>query len=135
MKKMYKPKVRNDELSYLSTQVVFEYLRLQLGEQVECLVFPSVQTGKVGTNVVLFPEACVISSRRFISTSELEQAKGPGPRAKPDPLREDKKLAFIEDSLRYHKVTAIETKANETNRIDDVFMSDLVRERLGQPSR
>lgn len=57
VKKMSRPKARNDELSYLSTQVVFEYLRLRFGEQVDGLVFPSVQTGEAGTNVVLFPEA------------------------------------------------------------------------------
>ena len=54
---MSRPKARNDELSYLSTQVVFEYLRLRFGKQVDGLVFPSVQTGEAGTNVVLFPEA------------------------------------------------------------------------------
>ncbi|MFV9495353.1 RES family NAD+ phosphorylase [Pseudomonas aeruginosa] len=57
VKKMSRPKARNDELSYLSTQVVFEYLRLRFGKQVDGLVFPSVQTGEAGTNVVLFPEA------------------------------------------------------------------------------
>ncbi|MFO6407484.1 RES family NAD+ phosphorylase, partial [Pseudomonas aeruginosa] len=57
VKKMSRPKARNDELSYLSTQVVFEYLRLRFGKQVDGLVFPSVQTGEAGTNVVLLPEA------------------------------------------------------------------------------
>jgi hypothetical protein len=46
VKKMSRPKARNDELSYLSTQVVFEYLRLRFGRQVDGSVFPSVQTGE-----------------------------------------------------------------------------------------
>lgn len=65
VKKMSKPKGRNDELSYLSTQVVFEYLRLRFGSQVNGLVFPSVQTGEQGTNVVLFPEFSIVSEKNY----------------------------------------------------------------------
>ena len=135
VKKMSKPKERNDELSYLSTQVVFEYLRLQFGKQVDGLIFPSVQTGEVGTNVVLFPEACVVSATRFFPPDEIEQAMGADRMARPDPFSESEKLVFVANSLRYHRVTAIETKANEHDRIDDLFMSDLVRQRLGLPIR
>lgn len=131
VKKMSKPKGRNDELSYLSTQVVFEYLRLQFGDQVDGLVFPSVQTGEVGTNVVLFPEACVISSKKYFPPDELEKALEFDPFA--DPFREGEKLAFIASSLRFHRVKAIETKADEYNHIHDLFMSDLDRKRLGPP--
>lgn len=53
VKKMSRPKARNDELSYLPTQVVFEYLQLRFGKYVDGLVFPSVQTGEAGTNVVV----------------------------------------------------------------------------------
>lgn len=135
VKKMSKPKGRNDELSYLSTQVVFEYLRLQFGKQVDGLVFPSVQTGEVGTNVILFPEACIVSAKRFFPPDEFEQAMGADPLARPNPFDEGEKLVFIANSLRYHRVTAIETKADEHDRIDDLFMSDLVRQRLGLPIR
>lgn len=58
---MSRPKARNDEMSYLSTQGVFEYLRLRFGKYVDGLVFPSVQTGEAGTNVVLVPEASRLS--------------------------------------------------------------------------
>lgn len=133
VKKMSKPKGRNDELSYLATQVVFEFLRLQFGNEVSGLVFPSVQTGEVGTNVVLFPEACVVSATMFVPPSELEQALGPDLFVKPEPFEEGEKLAFVANSLRYHRITAIETKAEEHDRINDLFMSDLVRKRLGMP--
>ncbi len=134
VKKMSKPKGRNDELSYLSTQVVFEYLRLQFGNQVDGLVFPSVQTGEVGTNVVLFPEACVISSKKFSPSDELEQTLGVDIGVMPDsdPFGDGEvKLAFVAKSLRFHRVKAIETKADEYDHISELFMTDLVRKQLG----
>lgn len=133
VKKMSKPKGRNDDLAYLSTQVVFEYLRLQFGKQVDGLVFPSVQTGETGTNVVLFPEASVVSSLRYFPPDELELAFTADPRMQNEAFGEGTKLAFIANSLRYHRVTAIETKADEYKRPGELFMSDLTRKRLGLP--
>ncbi|GAB2529689.1 RES family NAD+ phosphorylase [Simplicispira piscis] len=123
VKKMSKPRGRNDDLSYLSTQVLFEYLRLEFGKQVDGLVFPSVQTAEIGTNVVLFPEASVISEEHF-------QAEGKQPK-----FREDEKLAFVDKSLRFHQVTAIKTDATEYDDIYGLFMSDQTRSRLGLPPR
>ena len=131
VKKMSKPKGRNDDLSYLSTQVVFEYLRLQFGTQVDGLVFPSVQTGEIGTNVVLFPEACVVSAKEFFPVDEFEQAMGADPLEKSDPFGDVEKLFFVANSLRYHRVTAIKTKADEYVWMDGLFMSDLNRKRFG----
>lgn len=131
VKKMSKPKGRNDELSYLSTQVVFEYLRLRFNTQVDGLVFPSVQTGEVGTNVVLFPESSVISEDHHFHPDEMEKVFGPDTEIAPDQFREGEKLAFVAGSLRFHRVMAIETKAEEHGQIDELFMSDLVRKRLG----
>lgn len=122
VKKMSKPKGRNDDLSYLSTQVVFEYLRLKFGKHVDGLVFPSVQTGEIGTNVVVFPEASVISKEHYKSDENA-------------PFREDDKLAYVDKSLRFHQVTAIKTDAVEHDDIHELFMSDLVRSRLGIPAR
>ncbi|MFJ2282054.1 RES domain-containing protein [Pseudomonas sp. NPDC087803] len=119
--KMSKPKGRNDELSYISTQVVFEYLRLRFGLQVDGLVFPSVQTGSIGTNVVLFPEASVLS-KIIIEKNESNPAYKFEPKAK---------LAVIADSVRFHKITAIETKATQYDEIHGLFMSELERKRMG----
>lgn len=132
VKKMSRPKGRNDELSYLATQVVFEFLRLEFGNEVDGLVFPSVQTGEAGTNVVLFPEACIVSAKGFVAPDELEKAFGPDPFAVPESFDEGAKLAFVVNSLCYHRVTAIETKADKYDRYNDLFMSDLVRKRLGK---
>ncbi|MNG14439.1 hypothetical protein D3C84_981900 [compost metagenome] len=75
---MSRPKARNDELRYLSTQVVFEYLRLRFGKSVDGLVFPSVQTGEAGTNVVLFPEpADSPTCLRTILTRRTAQSRRP----------------------------------------------------------
>lgn len=129
VKKMSRPKARNDELSYLSTQVVFEYLRLRFGRQVDGLVFPSVQTGEAGTNVVLFPEASRLS---YVPPADLDPADWPVPMVVPpeSPFEPPAKLAVVADSIRFHKVTAIETKAKEYSHIYHLFMSDLNRKRL-----
>lgn len=130
VKKMSRPKARNDELSYLSTQVVFEYLRLRFGKQVDGLVFPSVQTGEAGTNVVLFPEASRLS---YVPPADADAADGPVPVAVPprNLYGPPAKLAVVAGSIRFHKVTAIETKAKEYDHIFDLFMCDLNRKRLG----
>lgn len=134
VKKLSKPKVRNDELSYLSTQIVFEYLRLKFGQLVDGLVIPSVQTGEIGTNVVLFPESCVISAQQYIPLDEFEQTLGANPlAASEDPFSEQEKLMFVANSLRYHRVTAIETRSKEYDQIHDLFMSDLTRKQPGLP--
>ncbi|NNB60871.1 RES family NAD+ phosphorylase [Pseudomonas fragi] len=130
VKKMSRPKARNDELSYLSTQVVFEYLRLRFGKYVDGLVFPSVQTGEVGINVVLFPEASRLS---YVPPTNTDPADGPVPKEVPanNPFGAAAKLVVVADSIRFHKVMAIETKAKEYDHIYGLFMSELNRRRLG----
>lgn len=130
VKKMSRPKARNDELSYLSTQVVFEYLRLRFGKYVDGLVFPSVQTGEAGTNVVLFPEASRLS---YEPPANPDPADGPVPKAVPaeNPYGPSAKLVVVADSIQFHKITAIETKAKHYDHIYGLFMSELNRKRLG----
>lgn len=134
VKKMSKPKGRNDELSYLSTQVVFEYLRLCFGSQIDGLVFPSVQTGEQGTNVVLFPEASVVSSKNYkkLTNYEITKATEPdfGPKEEEEPFEDGIKLYCLSGSLRFHKVKAVKTKADEYTQIDELFMSDIDRSRF-----
>lgn len=90
-----------------------------------------VQTGEVGTNVVLFPESSVISMGHYFHPDEMEKVFGPETEIAPDQFREGEELAFVAGFLRYHRVMAIETKAEEHRQIDEWFMSDLVRKRLG----
>lgn len=131
VKKMSKPKGRNDELSYLSTQVVFEYLRFRFGSQVNGLVFPSVQTGEKGTNVVLFPEASVVSAKNY---RDMPFYQVPNPIARgfegdldqdtEEPFETGAMLYCVSGSLRFHRVTAIETKADEYTDIGSLFMAN-----------
>ncbi|MBH3940820.1 RES family NAD+ phosphorylase [Pseudomonas aeruginosa] len=134
VKKMSRPKARNDELSYLSTQVVFEYLRLRFGEQVDGLVFPSVQTGEAGTNVVLFPEASRLAYILPAGAEKDRFSDEPAPVQVPidkgSRLKPPTKVMVVHDSVRFHKVTAIETRAREYHHICDLFMSDETRRRL-----
>ncbi|MGE8454357.1 MAG: RES domain-containing protein [Pseudomonadales bacterium] len=127
VKKMSKPKTRSDELSYLSTQVVFEYLRLRFGNQVDGLVFPSVQTGEKGTNLLLFPEASVISAKKFEPPDEMVLALND---QRPATFEPQAKLAVISGSLRFHKVKAIKTEATTYRSLHDLYMSDEVRNRF-----
>ncbi len=134
VKKMSRPKARDDDLSYLSTQVVFEYLRLRFGKQVDGLVFPSVQTGEVGTNVVFFPEASRLAYVLPAAPDEDRFADEPAPVEVPvemdNSLMGPTKIMVVHGSIRYHKVTAIETRAREYRHIDEMFMSDETRRRL-----
>ena len=131
VKKISKPKGRNDEMSYVSTQVVFEYLRLRFGSQVNGLVFPSVQTGERGTNVVLFPEFSVVSAKNYRKISDEIGVPDFGSEEE-KPFERNAKLYCVSGSLRFHKVKAIETKAHEYTNIGDLFMSDLTKSRLGR---
>lgn len=132
VQKMSTPRGRNDELSYLSTQVVFEYLRLTFGEQVFGLVFPSVQTGEKGTNVVLFPECSVVSKKtwnrpRFPYSNEYPEFTP----LEGKPIEDSAVLSSVSGSVRFHSVRAIETRADEHGHVSELFMSPLQRRRLG----
>ena len=134
VKKMSQPKGRNDELSYLSTQVVFEYLRLRFGSQVSGLVFPSVQTGEQGTNVVLFPEASVVSAKNYRKLGDYEIAETAEPdfmAEEEEPFEDGAMLYCLSGSLRFHKIKAIETKSHEFTQLGELFMSDQYRSRFG----
>lgn len=130
VKKLSKPKGRNDELSYLSTQIVFEYLRLRFGREINGLVFPSVQTGGRGTNVVLFPEASIVSAKNYRDLHGHEMIKAALPEEE-EPFEHGAKLYCLSGSLRFHKIKAVETKADEYTNISELLMSDLLRARLG----
>lgn len=134
VKKMSRPKARDDELSYLSTQVVFEYLRLRFGQQVDGLVFPSVQTGEAGTNVVFFPEASRLAYVLPAAPDEDRFGDEPPPVEVPvdmdNPFMPPTKIMVVHGSIRCHKVTAIDTRAREYRHIYDMFMSDETRRRL-----
>lgn len=141
VRKLSRPKARNDELSYLSTQVVFEYLRQRFDQQVVGLVFPSVQTGETGTNVVIFPEYSLLGSEPLtVNDADNEHEKNFGfdissnittTNKDQSPFVQNQKLLIMQKSIRFHKITAIQTSAKEYDDIYDIFMDELTRRRLG----
>lgn len=137
VRKLSRPKARNDELSYLSTQFVFEFLRQNFGQEIIGLIFPSVQTGETGTNVVIFPEHSLIApsySPNIIANKDHEATCFKPVKNKVDnPFAMQVQLTIVAESIRFHKITAIKTTAKEYNQIDDCFMSELNRMRLGPP--
>lgn len=136
VRKMSRPRGRNDDLTYLSTQVVFEYLRLRLADQVDGLIFPSVQTGGKGINAVVFPEHSVVSERNYhchIDDSYgLRAGADPQSNTKePEPFEQGAKLYCLPGSLRFHQVTGVKTEATESDDIYESFMTESDRQRLG----
>lgn len=129
VQKMSRPQGQDDALSYLSTQIVFEFLRVQYGREVDGLVFPSVQTNFIGTNVVLFPEASGIAvGTEAVKDGEAQPEILAGPFVTDEPSN---KLAVVPKEVRYHRVTAIETKSEQFDEADALFMDALVLRRLG----
>ncbi|MEE1917526.1 RES family NAD+ phosphorylase [Pseudomonas asiatica] len=96
VKKISKPNTKKDELAYLATQVVFEYLRSRFSDQVAGLAFPSVQTGLIGQNYVIFPEHCI-----------LETTPIAGSALKPPTL------AFKKKSIKFHHIKAVVTQTED----------------------
>nr|WP_312130686.1 RES family NAD+ phosphorylase [Stenotrophomonas pavanii] len=118
--KMSRPKRTGDELTYLSTQVVFEYLRIKLAKTAHGIAFPSVQTGSKGVNVAVFPEYCSITSPRQ-----------PVKRSVKKPLDKSAFLMALPESIVFHKITAITTSSTTYDSVEDMFMDELARSRLG----
>lgn len=96
VKKISKPNTKKDELAYLATQVVFEYLRDRFSEQVAGLAFPSVQTGLIGQNFVIFPENCILDTK-------------PLDNLYPTPPM----LEFKELSIKVHRIKAVTTDSED----------------------
>jgi hypothetical protein len=116
--KLSKPKSSSDTLGYISTQVVFEYLRLRFKGQVSGLIFPSVQTGLVGTNAVLFPESAVIAPKGYKIENE-------DPLGHSDPFSDPiPTLQFRAGSLVWHKIKAVKTQSEDYDDLMDYVLAD-----------
>ncbi|EKG39133.1 RES family NAD+ phosphorylase [Pseudomonas syringae] len=96
--KMSRPNTNKDELAYLSTQVVYEYLQDRFSGQVAGLAFPSVQTGLSGQNVVIFPESCEIDKMPLDGFYSFSPT-----------------LKFENSSLKIHRVKAVIANVDEVD--------------------
>lgn len=115
--KLSKPKGGGDEVAYISTQVVFEYLRIRFHKQVSGIVFPSVQTGGVGTNVVLFPECTVIAPPGYSIENE-DPNRQDDPWSSPLPT-----IRYKENSAKVHKIKAVITESQDYADATDYYVS------------
>lgn len=116
--KMSRPKRTGDELSYLSTQVVFEYLRMKIGHTAQGIAFPSVQTGSKGVNIAVFPEHCVMASSRSADTEDSISQRSPF-------------LSVVPGSVVFHRITAISTSATTYLSANHQFMDEPTKRRFG----
>lgn len=67
--KMCAPVVAPDEaLDYLPTQIVAEYLATRKDDPCDGVLFPSIQTGRMGMNIALFARACGVA----MGSSEMD---------------------------------------------------------------
>ncbi|TMN72555.1 RES domain-containing protein [Pseudoalteromonas sp. S1727] len=119
-----KPASKRGTSTYLETQIIFEYLRVNFGADIHGLVFSSVQTGMEGLNVVLFPEHSEVQPFYYNSqkvsecnehhNSEYEYyhytvtTSGDTPKS-----QTNKMLKFVEGSIKLHYIKAVKTEARE----------------------
>ena len=84
--------------------------------------------------MVLFHEASVVSSKNYKKLTDYGIAETAEPDFDPEeeeePFEDGCKLYCLSGSLRFHKVKAVETKADEYTQIGELFISDLDRSRF-----
>ena len=102
-----------EEHLYLRTQVLAEYLVTQHEPPIQGVVFSSAQH-EAGANLVLFPNRESVQSKEvaLLSAAEIPDFDDfptpPAPTPKPAPLTLERfPLAFVENSLKLHRVGAI----------------------------
>jgi len=100
IKKLSKPKGDANYLHYMSTQFIFEYFRKKYGSQVAGIVYPSVQTGGDGTNIIFFPEFNTLEEKNVQRRFSFG-IQNPFDNSSQCLLNIEKK------SVRYHKIKAI----------------------------
>jgi hypothetical protein len=121
--KLSRPLGRQDELGYLSTQVFFEYLRVKYSDTVDGVIFESIQNDGKGTNLALFPESS--------SVSNLKEALEEGATPKASDLKHSNaKLYFVNDSIVYHKINAVEVKSKDSKWSEPFVVDELTRRRF-----
>ncbi|EOW9141184.1 RES domain-containing protein [Vibrio cholerae] len=121
-----KPASKRKNSSYLETQVIFEYLRVNFGEDISGLVFPSVQTGLNGLNVVLFPENSSVNFYMYINGQKIEFSESYYPdigcyaytknaTSEYQIKKQECDLSFVSGSLELHYIEAVKTVAKRQN--------------------
>jgi hypothetical protein len=101
---MSRPAHRGSGNPYLSTQVIFEYLSLKLGGQVDGIMYRSVQQDQAGECIALFPRANTVSES---GACELVDSD--------DPFyeKDENVLFFVPSSIKYHRVRGVSYQQKE----------------------
>ena len=125
-----KPASKRQNSSYLETQVIFEYLRVNFGDDISGLVFSSVQTGLEGLNVVLFPEKSSVSLYTYHEGQSMAFSESHYPElgfyayskssTSETQIKDHKSdLSFVSNSLELHYIEAVKTVAKR----QDIFIN------------
>jgi len=131
VEKLSKPKRRDDEFSYLPTQFVFEYFRVKFNSTIDGLIFPSVQTGGAGTNIVLFPENSIVSTNLFKPDNSSTSLDDESDSFSFNEFKSTDKVAFFYKTIVYHQIRAIETKFVNFDDVYTPFLSKIDKKRIG----
>jgi hypothetical protein len=100
---MSRPARRGVSNAYLSTQVIFEYLSVKFSDQVDGIMYRSVQQDQAGECIALFSCASGVSntaSNEFPATGKFQR-------------KDMDRLFFVLDSMRYHRVRGVAYKQQE----------------------
>jgi len=114
-----KPASKRKNSNYLETQVIFEYFRVNFGNDISGLIFPSVQTGLDGLNIVFFPEKSNINSFAYNTERKIvfkEWADEDSSYTYSEKFSEklppkvaEANLSFVHDSLELHYIEGVKT--------------------------
>jgi len=120
-----KPASQRGTSTYIETQIIFEYLRVNFGSDIHGLVFSSVQTGMDGLNVVLFPEYSKVQPfyyniQKVSDCSEHHNSEYgyyhyTVTTSDESPIKQSNShcLKFVEGSIKLHYIKAVRTEAKE----------------------
>jgi hypothetical protein len=122
------PRRSEDAFTYLTSQIFFEYIKMKYNNIIDGLIYPSVQTGLQGQNIILFPDKSKIAPSDYIFKEfdefELFLCELEGNDSFPPTLR------FIEKSLIFHKITAVNTQSEEHDSPISFTLDPLTKKRL-----
>ena len=111
---LIKPATGESGKNYIVTQLFFEVLRTLFIEQVQGVVYTSVQSGGEGKNVVLFPEYSITRNiygavylpyhqNKELTTHDIHTLNSQNKQ----PFSDQPVLTYCEGSLSFHRVTSV----------------------------
>ncbi len=121
------PRRSEDAFTYLTSQIFFEYIKKKYRNIIDGLIYPSIQTGLQGQNIILFPEKSKVASSDYIYKASHKPStlyELIGDKALPPTLK------FMSGSLIFHKITAINTQSEDQDSPISFTLDPLIKKRL-----